>query len=256
MLYETNLAVRYAETGIEGRLKPGMILNYFQDIASDHCAELGVSALDLLPKNLAWVVYRYHLNIYRYPLWKEDLQFKTWRYPANNLYELRQFDVHDKAENLIITAKSAWILTRLDNKKPVRLKYHMPEQLMNGHQQPVENDFTPIPERTEKDDGRSFLVRMHDLDFNRHVNNAVYVIWALESVPADIAASRLPYEISIQYQGDAVFGDRITAFTQPFPEKPESEAAYLHTIHHDGEDKPITRVITRWHPFDAFSQTP
>ncbi len=251
MLYETKLTVRYAETGIDGRLKPGMILNYFQDIASDHCAELGISALDLLPKNLAWVVYRYHLNIYRYPVWKENVYLKTWRYPANNLYELRQFDVYDEAENLIVTAKSSWILTRLDNKKPVRLKYHMPEQLINGHQLPVENDFTAIPEQTEKGDSRSFLVRMHDLDFNRHVNNTVYVIWALESVPNEIASKCLPCEISIQYQGDVVFGDHVTAFTQPFPE--ESDTSYLHTIFHDGQDAPITRVMTRWQAVDAFS---
>lgn len=251
MQYETTLTVRYAETGIEGRLKPGMILNYFQDIASDHCAEMGVSALDLLPKNLAWVVYRYHLHVYRYPVWKEPIYLKTWRYPANNLYELRQFDVYDKTNSLIITGKSSWILTRLDTKKPVRLKYNMPAELMSSHQLPITNDFPGIPEQTEMTASRAFLVRMHDLDFNRHVNNTVYVIWALESVPLEIAGRCLPYEISIQYQGDAVFGDQVTAFTQPFPEKTDS--AYLHTIFHDDQKTPITRIITKWQPFEAFS---
>ena len=250
MPYETTLTVRYAETGLQGRLKPGMILNYFQDIASDHCAEMGVSALDLLPKNLAWVVYRYVLNIFRYPKWKELIYIKTWRYPVNNLYELRQFDVLDEMGNLVITAKSSWILTRLDTKKPVRLKYNMPDELMNGHQMPIENDFPTIPEQTEMMVSRPFQVRMHDLDFNRHVNNTIYVIWALESVPQEIVGQFLPYEISIQYQGDAVFGDQVTAFTQPFPEK--SDTSYLHTIFHDGQGTPITRVMTKWQPVEAF----
>ena len=250
MPYESTLTVRYAETGIQGRLKPGMILNYFQDIASEHCAEMGVSALDLLPKNLAWVVYRYTLNIFRYPVWKESVYIKTWRYPANNLYELRQFDVLDEMGDLIITAKSSWILTRLDTKKPVRLKYNMPDDLMNGHQMPIENDFPAIPEQTEMKDSRSFLVRMHDLDFNRHVNNTVYVIWALESVPPETVGQCLPHEIAIQYQGDAVFGDHVTTFTQPFPEK--SDRSYLHTIFHDGQGIPITRVMTKWQSIEAF----
>jgi|SRR6056297_1489534 len=251
MPYETTLTVRYAETGIEGRLKPGMILNYFQDMASDHCAEMGVSALDLLPKNLAWVVYRYQLHIYRYPVWKERLSLTTWRYPLNNLYELRQFDVYDESARLIITAKSSWVLTRPDTKKPVRLKYHMPEALMNGHQHPVENDFSTVPELSEHTYTRPFRVRMHDLDFNRHVNNTVYVIWALESVPQAVAGHCLPHEISIQYQGDAVFGDQMTAFAQPV--SGSSNHTYLHAIYHDGQGVPITRVMTRWQPIENFS---
>lgn len=250
MKYETSLTVRYAETGIQGRLKPGMVLNYFQDIASDHCAEMGISALDLLPRNLAWVVYRYQLHIYRYPVWKERIMLYTWRYPMNNLYELRQFDVYDESRRLIITAKSSWVLTRLDTKKPVRLKYHMPEELMNGHQLPVENDFSPIPEIDEPTHTRPFLVRMHDLDFNRHVNNTVYVIWALESVPQAVAGHCLPREISIQYQGDAVFGDRVSALTQPVAGS--SDRDYLHTIFHDSQAAPITRVMTRWQPIENF----
>jgi len=252
MQFETQLTVRYAETGIQARLKPGMILNYFQDMATEHCKQMGVTGIDLLPKNLAWVVYRYHLNIYQYPVWRQTLQLKTWRHPANNLYELRRFDVFDNAGKLLITAKSAWILTRLDTRKPVRLKPHLPERMMTDLPYPIENDFEPVPEQTETNDSRSFVVRMHDLDYNRHVNNTVYAIWAMESAPRETAACCLPCEIAIQYQGEAVFGDRITTLTQTLGGNPEK--AFIHTLYNDvSTASPITRVVTRWRPADAFS---
>lgn len=252
MQYENRIVVQYAETGIQARLKPGMVLNYLQDAATDHCAELGISGIDLLPRNLAWVVYRYHLRIHRYPLWKQKLLVRTWRQPANNLYELRQFDVLDEDGGLMIRAKSAWILTRLDTRRPVRLKPNMPEHIMNGHQAPVENDLAEIPEQTALENARSFMVRMHDLDYNRHVNNSIYAIWALESVPRDTAEACLPAEIAIQYQGEALFGDRVTAYTQELAGANEGKD-FLHAIYNNGgSSAPITRLFTRWQPAGNF----
>ncbi|MFO7838467.1 MAG: thioesterase [Desulfosalsimonadaceae bacterium] len=251
MRYETRVTVRYAETGVRARLKPGMIFNYLQDAATEHCAEMGISGIDLLPRNLAWVVYRYHLHICRYPLWRQQLLIRTWRHPANNLYELRQFDVLDENGELMIRAKSAWILTRLDSRRPVRLKPNMPEHIMNGHQAPVENDLAEIPEQSAKENARSFIVRMHDLDFNQHVNNSIYAIWALESVPQATAEKCLPAEIAIQYQAEAVFGDQVTAYTQEMGEKGGRD--FLHTICSNGRSgAPLTRLITRWQPAENF----
>ena len=47
----------------------------------------------------------------------------------------------------------------------------------------------------------SFRVRQSDLDMNRHVNNAVYVGWALEAAPEDVAQSRRPVDIEVGYPG-------------------------------------------------------
>ncbi len=251
MYFESQLTVEYAETGVDARLKPGIILNYLQDAATDHCVRMGISGIDLLPRNLAWVVYRYHLQIHRYPVWKDELIIKTWRYPQNNLYELRCFDVKDACGRLLIAAKSVWVLTRLDTHRPVRLKPHLPEAIMAGEQIPIENDFTELPESTEMNEPRSFWVRMHDLDFNRHVNNTIYAIWAMESVPGRIAETCLPKEIAIQYQGEAVFGDKVTAFAQRLKEEPDF--TYVHTLYNEGKKNgPITRLLTRWQPIENF----
>jgi medium-chain acyl-[acyl-carrier-protein] hydrolase len=250
MHYRRRITVRYAETGIEARLKPGGVLNYLQDAATEHCAELGITAMDLLPHNLAWVVYRYHLLIHRYPVWRQALQVCTWRYPANNLYELRRFAIQDADRRTLISAKSAWILIRLDTKKPVRLSPNLPKRVLAEHPAPIADTFAELPEPAAGEEIRSFRVRMHDLDFNRHVNNTVYAVWAMESVPEETAASCLPSEIRIDYRGEAVFGDRITVSTRPLDS--EWGSSYLHQVSSSSANGPITRVMTRWEPAERF----
>ncbi len=248
MIYEKKITVRYAETGVNGRLKPVSILNYFQDIASEHTGVLGVSAFDLFPKNLAWVFFRYQIQISDYPRWNDHLRIRTWRYPVNNLYELRQYEIFDDKDNLLISSKSSWILTSISTKKPLRLNKNLPPELMEGQEQAISNDLTVLPPITRHDIIRSFNTRMHDLDFNRHINNSVYVVWALESIGQEIIKTLRPREITVNYIGESLYGETITSLTQE--EKTNQSHTFLHSIVSDQSNKEITRLKTVWDCFD------
>lgn len=247
-IHERHLTVRYSETGVNGTLKPVNILNYFQNIASDHSAEMGVSAMDLLPKGLAWVIFQYQIDVLRYPKWKEPLKLRTWRCPHKNLYELRQYEVFDQAGRLLISAKSSWVMTSLATKKPVRLNRHLPPEMISGRQQPVAADFPAVPELQRTDASRVFHARMHDLDFNRHVNNSVYVEWGIESVPREIIGCCRPAAVTAQYIGESLYGDPVTVNTQGI--KNETSMDFLHSIVNGHTGKEITRLRTRWEPFE------
>ena len=244
MIFEKNREVRYAETGIAGKLKPGSIFNYLQDIASEHTAQLGVSAWDLLPKELAWVVYRYQIDIHQYPLWKDRLILRTWRYPSQKLYELRSYEIYNEKNGLLIEAKSSWILTSLKTKKPVRIDRHLPENLLTDHLMKTENDLVALEAVTVPDFQKIFQTRMHDLDFNKHVNNSVYAVWAIESVPPDIMATHSLRNIIINYIGESLHGDRIQSNTQQLAANPSR--IFLHSLISEQTGKEITRVKTVW----------
>jgi len=244
MIHEKQIEVRYAETGIAGKLKPVSIFNYLQDVASEHCAVLGISAWDMLLKGLAWVVLNYQLVIYKYPVWKEDLVIRTWRYPHRKLYELRQYKIFDQHQHLLIDAKSSWVLTNLSTKKPVRLDRHLPENIMADRQLKIENDLIALDQSARPEATRIFQTRMHDLDFNRHVNNSVYAVWALESIPSHIISTHDPEKIIINYIGESLYGDRIRSNTQHLASKPSN--IFLHSLINEQTQKEITRVKTEW----------
>jgi medium-chain acyl-[acyl-carrier-protein] hydrolase len=243
MLYEKKITVRYAETGIAGRLKPVSVFNYFQDIASEHTAVMGVSAWDLLPKGLAWVVFKYQLEIHQHPLWNDNLLIRTWRCSFQKLYELRKYEVYDDQKNLLIDAKSSWILTSLNTKKPARIDRHLPF-LLSDHHKEIENDLTTLEPLSHADLNKTFQIRMHDLDFNRHVNNSVYPVWAMESVPADILYTHAPQKIIINYIGESLYGDRIFSTTQILDSN--SAKSFLHSLTSEQTQKEITRIKTVW----------
>jgi len=243
VVYEQQIRVRYAETGIGAKLKPVEILNYFQDVASEHCRELGISAIDLLQKNLAWVVFRYDIDIKRYPSWNQVLTLRTRRYPDNNLYELRHYEIIDEAGRVLICGKSCWILTRLDTGKPVRLNKHLPYPLCSNSYTPIDNSFPEILPLETAEYQRSFTARMHDLDFNRHVNNASFILWAMESVPIDIAGEYRPAHITVHFIGEALFGETITVRSSQFATNPHPR--FIHVLTNPS-GKEITRVMTHW----------
>lgn len=183
--FEQKYRVRYSDAGVSGFLRPWMFFNLFQDTASVHAFNEGVSALHMAEKGLTWVVRAYNLEIKSLPVWNEELRVKTWRFPYKNLYELRSYEVTGISGQVFASAKSTWILVKLDSGQPVRLSKNLPSDLPQG---PV-IDFK-IPELSESDYGgasvTSFDVHGWDLDYNRHANNAVFVKWLIESLPSDL----------------------------------------------------------------------
>jgi medium-chain acyl-[acyl-carrier-protein] hydrolase len=248
IIHESRFQVRYAETGVDGRIKPVTLFNYLQDAASDHTALLRVSALDLLPLGLAWVVFRYRLAIHAWPRWHDHITIRTWRCPVKKLYELREYEIRNAEGELMVEAGSMWILTRLDSKKPVRLDRYLPDLLDTEHQKKITDDFIPVPSAVRDGLQRSHTVRLHDLDFNRHVNNSVYAVWAVESAPPEVISSCLPSVIDIDYIDESLYGDRVITYTQNIGKA--TQPAFLHRQISENTGKEISRIHTIWKPFD------
>jgi acyl-ACP thioesterase len=128
----------------------------------------------------------------------------------------------------------------------VRLDRHLPGLLEDEYQKKIADDFIPVPSAVRDGFHRSHAVRLHDLDFNRHVNNSVYAVWAVESVPFEIISSCLPSLINIDYIDESLYGDRVTTYTQNIGET--SQPAFLHTQVSESTGKEISRVHTVWQP--------
>jgi medium-chain acyl-[acyl-carrier-protein] hydrolase len=83
-------------------------------------------------------------------------------------------------------------------------------------------------------------VRQSDLDMNRHVNNAVYVGWALESAPDEVAETRVPVEIEVGYRAEALAGDTVLA--RCVPEAGAASGTFLHEIVREKDGKELARL--------------
>jgi medium-chain acyl-[acyl-carrier-protein] hydrolase len=247
-VFTASYRVRSYETDFLRRLKPVSLLNYFQDAASSHATRLGFSVADLLQNNFTWMLSRYQIRVFRYPFEGEEILVRTWRSAVDGYHALRDFEIIDSQDRPLAVASSSWLIVNLESRRPVRIKAAVEDFPVHASRS-FPDDFIAFPKRENYDRELPFLVRMGDLDQNRHVNHTVYLEWAIEAIPTDVLQTCLPAEIHIAYRGEAVYGGRILSRSAAI-DSPDSEV-FLHQIASKEEGRELTRLMTIWRTRDS-----
>ncbi len=239
--------IGYAAIGSQGTLKIVSILNFLQDAASEHASKMGVSGFDLAENNLSWVIYRYHINIFKHPAWQDGISIQTSRYPFKNIYEMRKFNIRDGAHEPLVEAVGAWVMVNRKNGRPLRLSRYMPPEMCRSKEKDTP-PFSELQKPLSIDFELPFKVRMHDLDLNGHVNNAIYVEWAVETVPETIISNFQPAKIDVIFQKEALYGDTVISKTE-IREKSLKISTY-HSIIRKTDDIELARINVGWNPIE------
>ncbi len=230
------------EVDIEGKARLPFLLDLLQDVAREHAALLKVSIFDLQARGLTWVLSRYHIRVSRYPVMGDMVEVRTWPSGKKGVFALRDFEVRDGDGGLLLEATTSWLIISLDTKQPVRMDtVFLDEHILD--RRAVEDDFGRLPALERADREASFTVLRRDLDFNRHVNNVVYVHWALEGMPEDVLRAKRPVEVEVVYKAAAFYGEEVVSKVQ-LPE--EEGAPCLHQIVRKEDGAELARLRTAW----------
>jgi len=243
-IFSTQYRVRSYETDFRGRVRIVTLLNYLQDAASSHAALLGFSVSDLREKNVTWMLTRYHVRLMRYPREGDEVQIRTWRSALEGVHALRDFEILDAGDNRIGAATSCWVALNLETRRPVRIGTIFSEFPVLGYRA-LQDDFRPLPQPDAYQMEKPYLVRMGDIDSNRHVNHAVYAEWALETVPQEVLAERLPVEIEVAYRAETVYGERVLSRSSPVSQ--DDASSFIHQLVREADGRELTRLRTVWH---------
>jgi medium-chain acyl-[acyl-carrier-protein] hydrolase len=244
--YQKQFQIRSYEVDARGKIKLATILNYLQDIASEHAARLGASVIDLFPRNLTWVLSRYHIEIFDYPSWGQTIQINTWPSAKINLFALREFEILNENNEKLAIATSSWMLLDFKRKQPVRPADHLNKYPHRGDRV-IPDDFESIQVIEKVDMELPFRVRISDLDLNQHVNHVAYIEWALETLPADILKMHQPIKLEIAFRGEAFYGDRVLSRTQLLND--DQQPCFLHQILREEDNKELTRLRSKWRKY-------
>ncbi len=235
--------VRGYEAGIARNLKFVNCLHYLQDAAEIHADRIGVGLSWLRDKGFLWVLSGYHIRLDRYPMIGDSVRVATWPSGWHRLFALREFVFLDAEDRAYGAATSAWLLIRADDHHPVRPREHLPDIAIRPRRV-LEDPFGRLPPLDHSDHSASFRVRLHDLDVNRHVNNAVYVEWALEAVPPETWDRFRPVEVEVRFSAMAFSGDTVEADVERIPT--ESGPAFRHRIRRSSDGTELARLRSRW----------
>ena len=146
-----------------GFVRPLILMNELQGCADTHAEMLGCGRTFLTEHNMAWVVTHYLVDIIELPCEGEELTFSTWPSMKELLRATRDFEIRGADGRLMV---------RLDDAVPTLVQHGMRAWDRIFCKFP---DF--VPEKTHV-----FKCRFDDIDVNQHINNAVYAVWATESV--------------------------------------------------------------------------
>jgi medium-chain acyl-[acyl-carrier-protein] hydrolase len=241
--YTAEFRIHTYDVDFRARALPLSLLNFLQDTAGEHATRLGFSVLELLKRDLTWLLSRYHIRVRRYPSLGETISITTWPSGKQGIFALRDFEIADAAGRTIGEATSSWVLWNPKLRQPARLEENLPDRTALD-KRALPDDFGPLPACPDGGRELPFRVEMQDIDFNNHVNHPVYIQWALETAPESVLRTLAPVEIEVAYKGEALYGDEVVSRIHPAEEGPRP--VFLHGIRHREKGTELTRIGTTW----------
>ncbi len=244
LVFLKEYAIHTYETDDRGLVKMVTLLNFLQDSAGEHAGRLGLSVRDLVKRNMTWVLSRYHILVHRYPGIGERLEVTTWPSGKGGYFATREFEIADANGGPVLTATSSWMIIGLDRKQPLKVDdiIDIPYAV---DKRALDDPFASLPVPSAREAELRFRVESVHIDWNRHVNNAIYAQWALEAVPAEVLRKSRPVELEISYRAEAFYGEEVLSVVQAVP-RAGAGPVYLHQILNAASGTELTRLRTRW----------
>ena len=231
--------VKMFECDRKGELQLRRLFNLLQTAADGHADILGCGYGLCLTHGIGWVGANYHLKINRLPKRNESFVLTTWASGRTAVCGIRDFKaIHENGE-LLFCASSQWALIDLNTKRPVSVAKNLPDYQLHNERM-IDTKFPAITFPDLPETEFRYPVRYEEIDLNNHVNNAVYPIWASESVPHDFRLTHDIAEMEIAFKKPAVFDDEISVFTQT------DGLTTTHKIASPDRGKEFSRVRILW----------
>ena len=190
-----------------GRLKPSMLLSYCQEVAGQHCIQLGTDYDSMAAKNMFWAIIRQKVQINRLPKVGETITLETWPMPTARTYYPRATVGYDAEGNELFKVLGLWVVMDLQNRTMILPKKSgiIVEGTLRGDELSIPGGISPKDLAASE----SRKVRFSDLDQNGHMNNSRYLEWMYDLLDSSFHREHQPKEVSICYHAEAREGQTL-----------------------------------------------
>lgn len=191
------------------KLRIPTLLRQMQEAALTSTQRLGVSAFDLAPHALGWVLLGQNMRLFRRPEMGETFEVVTCPVGFERVFTYRDFHVLDTNGQHLAVSSTTWMLMNLHKRRMATLpdwirKMHHEVPPTDQHLPKAKYKLIPFDEVLYT---KTFRVDYHHLDSNGHLTNAVYSEWMLEGLPYDFLLHSTLTDLEIQFKQEAHYGD-------------------------------------------------
>lgn len=234
--HKEQFTIRSSEVSHKGKAKLQSICDLLQETAGNHALKLNFDISRLREKKLTWMLHRLHVQMDKFPEWRDQITIRTWPSSGDTLRAYRDFIIEDSDGKKLGQCLSYWLMINTETKRPVR----MPDEVLKmapadtGHVLDIKKNRIEIYQSMQ--DSKRFRVRRSDLDINQHANNIKYIEWALEALPANHGIS----EIDIEFLSECTEGEEVSSEYATVG----MNKHYLHQIIRISDKKIAARAVT------------
>ena len=239
-MYTRELMVLPSDASCQGTIKLRSLLDYFQDTAELAVTDVEGTAVELAAKGYAWVLTKYEIDFTgKLPVLDEKFFIHTFHDPSHGYNTLRVFQVESQNGTPLVYAKTSWLLLDLAAGRPVKAIAHIPG-IAERDTQSINPEFRDIP-----DDENVILeavrtVKFHELDYNSHVNNAVYFEWVFDETPVDFITHELK-SVSASFRSGAKFNEKVTIQIAK-----QDDFTFVYKVSRENVKKPSANILCIW----------
>ncbi len=202
--------IKAEDCGRGGILKPEALMDIWMDTILDSSERLGVGASYMKGEGLGWVLIKNSLDTPRWPKAGERVTAHSWPAGKKMLFAYRQFVLEDAAGEEMITGDSCWMLLDLIARRPVTITQRLTEVYGFDRMDHKALKFGSLKAIEDAQYEARYLVSPENIDSNGHVNNAVYLTWALGTLP-EVGANGTIRRIECAFKREALLGMDIAA---------------------------------------------
>lgn len=239
-MYSRELMVMPSDASCHGTIKLRSLLNYFQDTAELAVIDVEGKATELAANGYSWVLTKYEIDFLgELPILDEKFVIHTFHDPSHGYNTLRVFLLNSENGNTIVYAKTSWLLLDLAARRPVKAIAHIPG-ISSSNTQDINPVFRDIPDDDNVIYETQKQVKFHDLDYNGHVNNAVYFQWIFDESPVDLGSHELK-SVSASFRSGAKFNENVSIqIARPL------DYTFIYTVSRENIKKPSANFMCVW----------
>lgn len=202
-IYKRDYEIRFYDCTPKGKARISTILKVMGDYAGLDYTERGYGHDILWEKGMVFLLCRVSVHFERFPSFDEKVTVTTWEHGIKGPMFYRYFEILDENKNVIMDAKTAWLLVNPTTRKILKPntfygEYKMiPEKLVVA----VEPDRIKLPQTAQKVGER--VTYYSDLDDNGHMNNSVYADIAVDFLDKELREKQIS-DFIINYNHEAL----------------------------------------------------
>ncbi|MCR5548037.1 MAG: hypothetical protein K6F25_04735 [Bacteroidales bacterium] len=197
-------------------LRPVSFFDLAQQMAMVGGEYCGFGEEVLAKFGLVWVLARMDVKFLK-PIRRDDrVTINTWHRGQESIFFIREYEMLDESGERAAVSTSSWILMNFETRRAVRADriegFEIGEAQNDEHvmEEDARKVVVPRDAVLQKVDGHR--VAYSDIDVNQHVNNARYIVWAMDAIPEEVVNDRPVSEVSINFIKEALPGEVVDLY--------------------------------------------